>query len=132
MVRLLYIALFLHFAAAATAQSSVFSAGKWYKVAVDRDGVYRITRDQFSKMGFNPASVDPRKIKIYGLPGGMLRQENSVERLSDPVELAILVTGESDGIFNSGDYILFYAQGAHRSEFIAEKNIFFIDRKSVV
>ena len=128
MVRLLYIALFLHFAAAATAQSSVLSAGKWYKVAVDRDGVYRITRDQFSKMGFNPASVDPRKIKIYGLPGGMLPQENSVDRPSDPVELAILVTGESDGIFNSGDYILFYGQGAHRSEFIAEKNIFFIEQ----
>lgn len=128
MVRLLYIAILLHYAAAATAQSSVLSVGKWYKLAVDRDGVYRITRDQFSKMGFNPASVDPRKIKIYGLPGGMLRQENSIERPSDPIELSILVTGESDGVFNSGDYILFYAEGPHRSEFIAEKNVFFIEQ----
>ncbi len=128
LARLLYIAIFLHSAAPAVAQSSVFSAGKWYKIAVDHDGVYRITRDQFRQMGFDPGSIDPRKIRIYGLPGGMLPQENAIQRPSDPVELAILVTGESDGVFNSGDHILFYAQGPNRSEFIAEKNVFYIEQ----
>lgn len=128
LARLLYIALFLPVATAAVAQSSVLSAGKWYKVAIGHDGVFRITRDQFRSMGFDPASTDPRKIKIYGLTGGMLQQENSIQRPSDPVELAILVAGESDGVFNSGDYVLFYGQGPHRSEFNASKNIFYLEQ----
>ncbi|HEY3401940.1 MAG TPA: type IX secretion system sortase PorU [Ohtaekwangia sp.] len=99
------------------AQSSVLATGNWYKVAVSKDGVYKITFDQLKKMGFDPASIDPRKIKIYGNEGGMLPQANADARPTDLVENAILVKGEADGIFNSGDYILWYAEGSDLSYF---------------
>lgn len=74
-------------------------------------------------MGF-PSNTDPRNIKIYGNEGGMLPQANSIARPVDLIENAIHVQGESDGAFNSGDYILFYAQGPDKTYFDDEKEIF--------
>lgn len=106
------------------AQSSVLQSGKWYKVAVDKNGVYKIDHSLFKKMGFNPSKTDPRNIKIFGNEGGMLPQSNSAARPTDLTELAIHVQGEGDGTFNSGDYILFYAQGPDKFYFDENKAIF--------
>ncbi|HEU5290741.1 MAG TPA: hypothetical protein VFU05_08880, partial [Cyclobacteriaceae bacterium] len=105
-------------------QSSVLQSGIWYKVAVEKNGVYKIDQSLFKKMGFDPSKTDPRNIKIYGNPGGMLPQANSSPRPSDLIENAIYVEGESDGAFNAGDYILFYAQGPDKIFFNQAKGIF--------
>jgi Peptidase family C25 len=102
---------------------SVLATGKWYKVAVQKDGVYKISYKTFRKMGFDVSKTDPRKIKIYGNEGGMLPQPNQAQRPEDLVENAILVTGEADGKFNSNDFILFYAQGADKYSFKQSKGI---------
>lgn len=109
-------------------QSSVLQSGNWYKVAIEKNGVYKIDRALFKKMGFDPSQVNPQKIKIYGNEGGMLPQPNSASRPHDLTELAIYVQGESDGAFNSADYILFYAQGPDKSSFNEEKEIFFYEK----
>ena len=92
------------------AQSSVLQSGPWYKVAVEKRGIYKINYDQFKKMGFDPGS-DPRKIRIYGNAGGMLPQRNSEARPDDLSENSIFVSGEDDGVFDKDDYILFFAEG---------------------
>lgn len=79
-------------------------------------------------MGFDPSKTDPRKIKVYGNGAGMLPQPNNVARVSDLAENAIYVQGESDGVFNSGDYILFYAQGPDKSFLNQTKGIFFYEK----
>lgn len=93
---------------------SLLRSGTWYKVAVSQPGVYKIDYSTFRKMGFDPAKTDPRKIRIAGNKGGMLPQPNSTPRPAGLTELAIFVNGENDDVFNSSDYILFYAQGADR------------------
>ena len=105
-------------------QSSVLRTGSWYKVAVANQGVYKITYDQLKKMGFDAGSIDPRKIRLYGQRGGMLPQPNATTRPYDLIEHAIFVAGEADGAFNSGDYILFYAQGPDRVAFDVTRSIF--------
>jgi hypothetical protein len=100
----------------------VLETGSWYKMAVPARGVYRISYDQFRKMGF-PASADPRNIRIYGNPGGMLPQPNATPRPNDLVETSIVVQGEADGVFQSGDYILFYAEGPALERFDATRRI---------
>lgn len=112
----------------AEGQSSVLQTGKWYKVAIEKNGVYKIDQGLFKKMGFDASKIDPRKIKIYGNPGGMLPQANSSSRPSDLTENAIHVQGESDGVFNSADYILFYAQGPDKSYFNIPKGIFYYEK----
>jgi hypothetical protein len=106
-----------------TAQS-VLSSGTWHKLSVDKPGVYKISRDLFKKMGFNPTSTDPRKIHIYGNPGGMLPQENDLARPNDLQELAIRIEGEADGKFDKDDFILFYGEGPDHILFDATKDIF--------
>lgn len=74
-------------------------------------------------MGFDLSKTDPRKIRIFGNEGGMLPQANQTPRPEDLVENSIFVSGEADGVFNSDDYILFYAQGADKYSFKQSKGI---------
>jgi len=74
-------------------------------------------------MGFDQAS-DPRKIRIYGYGGGMLSQRNSDARPVDLVENSLFVSGESDGVFDKDDYILFFAEGADNVRYDQKKKIF--------
>ena len=50
------------------------ASNSWFKLGVEKRGVYKVSYDDFKKMGFDPATVDPRQIAIYGNPGGMLPQ----------------------------------------------------------
>ena len=116
---------------AAAQNSSVLAQGNWVKMSFDAPGVYKIDRSALSEMGFDPLEINPRNIAIYGNGGGMLPQSNSAPRISDLLENAIFVQGESDGIFNSGDYILFYVDDPHRlvydptsRTFRVEKNLY--------
>lgn len=102
---------------------SVLATGTWYKVAVEKHGVYKISSKTFKKMGFDLSKTDPRKIRIYGNGGGMLPQSNQATRPEDLIENAIFVSGEADGKFNSEDYILFYGQGADHYFFNQSKGI---------
>ena len=104
-------------------QSSVLHAGNWYKVAVEERGVYRITYDDFRKMGFD-AQIDPRKIQVFGNVGGMLPQSNNASRPADLTENAIVVSGEDDGSFDRGDYILFFGEGPDRIKYNVQREIF--------
>lgn len=108
----------------AQAQSSVLTSGKWYKMSVEKDGVYKIDRSLFQKMGFSTSNSDPRRIKIYTQDSGMLPQPNNEPRINDLVEISLFVQGESDGVFNQQDYILFYAQGPDKVSYDQSRNIF--------
>ncbi|HYC86566.1 MAG TPA: type IX secretion system sortase PorU [Chryseosolibacter sp.] len=103
---------------------SVLSTGSWYKLGVKEEGVYKINIDLLKKLGINPSTIDPKKIRMFGNMGGMLPQSNSDARPSDLQEIAIVVSGEQDGRFDKGDYILFFASGPTRATFDPVRNIF--------
>ena len=92
------------------ASNSVLSTGNWIKVRVSESGIYKITYSELSQMGFD-VSVNPKNIAVYGNGGGLLPEQNDLFRHDDLVENPIQVVGENDNSFNSGDYLLFYAQG---------------------
>ncbi|MBC7495006.1 MAG: peptidase C25, partial [Flavobacterium sp.] len=94
-----------------TISSSVLSTGKWNRFYVEKSGVYKITKSFLDQIGFNVNGVDPKKIKIYGNGGQMLPLNNAVFYPADLTENAVQIIGESDGVFNNDDYILFYAEG---------------------
>ena len=90
--------------------NSVLASGDWFRFYVEKSGVYKISKDFLKSLGFN-VNVDPRKIKIYGNGGRMLPLLNSTNYPNDLAENAIQFIGESDGVFNDNDFILFYAEG---------------------
>jgi hypothetical protein len=94
----------------AFAQNSVLATGVWYKIGVTQTGVQVITRQFLKDAGLNVDAIDPRTIKIYGIGAGKLPQKNSAFRYDDLPENAIVVEGESDGVFNDQDRILFYGK----------------------
>jgi len=110
---------------ACIAQStSILSQGTWYKFSVTEDGVVRINHSLLRATGINPDQIDPRNIKIYTSHYGMLPQANAEPRKNHLTEIAISVSGEGDGQFNSNDFILFFAKGPDTYKFNAQKQVF--------
>lgn len=85
--------------------------GDWFRFDVAQTGVYRLTRAWFADAGIDPASVDPRSIRIFG-SGGRERPASLAATRPDPLqEIPIEVVGGEDGSFDAQDYVQFYGQG---------------------
>ena len=112
--------------------TSVLSEGDWYKIAVLNDGVHKIDYAFLSEIGLDIDGLNPTQLAIYGnAHNGMLTQRNDAERPDDLAENAIFVSGESDGNFDVGDYLLFYGKSSdHLSydpatdNFLFERNVY--------
>lgn len=104
--------------------ASVLNSGNWYKFSVTQDAVVKIDYALLRSTGINPDQLDPRNIKIYTGQHGMLPQPNDKPRKSNLTEIAIQIIGESDGRFNSNDYILFFAQGSDTYQYNLQKQAF--------
>ncbi|KPE52990.1 type IX secretion system sortase PorU [Chryseobacterium indologenes] len=85
--------------------------GGFYKIKVDRSGIFKITAQFLRDNGISPSSVNPKNFRIYGNGGIMLPEFNRDTKYSALQENAIQVVGEEDNVWNEGDYALFYAQG---------------------
>ncbi len=98
----------------ATIEHSVLSSGNWYKFALNTDGIYRLSYQDLKNLGMNVSNLNPKNLRIFGHPGGLLPTENSSKRTIDLQELAIQVIGQSDGSFDENDFILFYGQSPNQ------------------
>lgn len=99
------------------AQNSVLRTGTWYKIAIEKDGIYKITYQDLINMGFDVENIDPTKIQIYGNTNGVLPEANNIDVPTALTQNAIYVFGEEDGQFNESDYIAFYAKGIGKWEY---------------
>jgi hypothetical protein len=100
-------------------KESALKDGDIYKFAVKETGVHRLDY-AFLKNELkitNLDQIDPRTIKVFGNGGGMLPEANSISRPDDLVENNVLISGEEDGRFDAGDFILFYAVGPDKWQF---------------
>ena len=74
----------------------VWAQGVILRIPVTQEGVYRVTYNDIGyygqPYGVDPKQIDPRQIYLYNRDR----------------DVAIHVSGEEDGQFNSGDYIEFY------------------------
>ncbi|GAB7088324.1 type IX secretion system sortase PorU [Marinifilum fragile] len=109
------------------ASNSVLSSGNWVKISVDTTAIHKITYQQLIDMGIS----NPANVRIYGYGGGMLPKMNS-ELIKDDLPLVpIYFNTGSDGAFNDGDFLLFYAKGPRnwrydedKSEFVHENHLY--------
>lgn len=103
--------------------------GSWYKIAVAADGVYKIDKTFLTNLGIDVATLNPQDINIYGNADGRLPEANATPRTDDLALNSIYIEGESDGVFDDEDYILFYGWGPDRwyangTDFNQDKNIY--------
>ena len=114
----------------ASISNSVLSSGNWFRFYIEKSGVYKLSKNFLQQIGLDISTTDPRKIKIYGNGGRMLPLLNSTYYPDDLVENAIQVLGESDGVFNNEDYVLFYAEGVDTLNEESQTNVNLYDTKS--
>jgi hypothetical protein len=88
--------------------------GTWYKIAIEKDGIYKIDKSFLESCGITTNGLNPSHIHIFGNGEGLLPESNAIPRLDDLVENAIYMKGDADGKFDDGDYLLFYGWGPHR------------------
>ncbi|SHG25510.1 Peptidase family C25 [Flavobacterium fluvii] len=110
--------------------NSVLASGDWYQFYVEKSGVYKISKSFLQQLGLDLNSVNPKKIKLYGNGGRMLPLSNSIYYPTDLTENTIEIVGESDGVFNNEDYILFYAEGVDTWNQESQTNVNLYDTKS--
>jgi hypothetical protein len=90
--------------------ASKLSAGKWFRIAVLSDGIYRIDYSKLKQLGLE----NPSNPCIYGNNVGQLSFYNDAPKPDDLKEMSLFLSTGSDGIFNEGDYLLFFAKGTGR------------------
>lgn len=105
-------------------------SGLWYKIAVNKDGIYKIDKNFLESCGISTNGLNPAHIHIYGNGEGVLPELNSSPRIDDLAKNALFIQGEADGSFDANDFILFYGHGPHRwqangtVEFDRKQNIY--------
>ncbi|MEC9209320.1 MAG: type IX secretion system sortase PorU [Bacteroidota bacterium] len=105
--------------------NSVLSTGNWYKITTNKNGIYKLDYSDFQTLGVSVSSLQTSAIKLYGNGGGMLPKLNSDFRYTDLTENAIKVyDSNNNGVFENGDYILFYGMSANVWNFNENTNLF--------
>ncbi|HJX72067.1 MAG TPA: type IX secretion system sortase PorU, partial [Bacteroidales bacterium] len=99
---------------------SVLSTGEWFKISIQKSGVYKLTYNDLAELGIS----NPENVRIYGNGGKILPLMNNESRPDDLTENAIYMEKGADGTFNTGDYILFYGQGVVTWEFDQTQQLF--------
>jgi Peptidase family C25 len=88
-------------------QVSPLASGTWYKIRIPSTGIYKLSYQQISGMGI----TNPSKVRIFGYGGAELPENSLLGNQDDLLPVQIYMNKGSDGLFNAGDYILFYGIG---------------------
>lgn len=87
--------------------SSRLVQGNWIKLRISETGIYKLTYNDLLQMGLK----HPEKAKIYGYGGWKLNQVLKTDQTDDLPQVAVWRETGNDGVFNNGDFILFYGRG---------------------
>ena len=93
------------------ASESVLNSGKWVKIQVAEDGIYKLTAADLKKMGFS--NLD--KVAVYGYGGWPLDEDFSTTYIDDVPEV---------DVWRSADYLLFYGKGPRKWEYSSSDKSF--------
>ncbi len=100
------------------ASSSVLVSGDWFRFKISKDGLYKITGEQFTNLNIDVNSINLNTVKVFAHGGGMLPEVIEDERTDDLKEIALeIVDGDNNGILNTNDFIRFYAEGPSHWEY---------------
>lgn len=100
--------------------NSILSSGSWYKIAVEEDGIHKLTFSQLKEIGMST----PENIRLYGFGAKLLPESFSKGHIDDLNPIPIHMYMGDDNTFGPGDFILFYAEGPVGWEYERKDKIF--------
>lgn len=102
-------------------ETSVLSSGKFYKIAIPNEGIYKIDGNYLaSELGIDLNTINTSELQLYGNVGGRLPQNTSANQPDDLSEIPLKIVDGGDGKLSSDEYFLFYAEGANKWYFETE------------
>ena len=93
-----------------SAETSLLSTGKWYKISVPKEGLYKIDKAFLNNNGISTNNVNFQHLRIFGHGGTILGETVDTNQMDDLVENAIFYSSSNTQMSNS-DYVLFYSPG---------------------
>lgn len=102
------------------ATESLLKNGDWYKIKIEKTGIYKLTYEQLKEIGLK----NPENVRIYGYGGKQLPLMNNAFNHDDMVENPIFMDKGDDNVFNAGDYILFFSLGIRTWRFSKADDMF--------
>jgi hypothetical protein len=90
-------------------KSSVLANGKWFRIAITKEGIYRIDYSRLKQLGLD----NPSYPTIYTNNSGQLSYYNDGTAPDDLKQIAVWISGNGSKLAD-GDFLLFYAKGTGR------------------
>ncbi|WP_099463761.1 type IX secretion system sortase PorU [Parabacteroides provencensis] len=91
--------------------SSVLSQGKWVKIKIKENGMYKLSFSDLKNMGFS----DPSKVSVHGYGGWIMDEDFRKPYLDDLPTVPV---------YKGTDYLLFYGKGVRKWEYDSENGTF--------
>ena len=85
------------------------SEGTVLRLSIPNSGMYRIDRAWMIDAGFDPDTIDPRNVHVFGNGGTLLPMDNSKDRPLGLRTVAADFAGSEDGSWDDGDELIFGA-----------------------
>ena len=85
-------------------QQSVLNTGKWVKIQVADNGIYKLTQSDIQSMGFSNIA----NVAVYGYGGWPLDEDFSTDYIDDLPEVSV---------WRGDNYLLFYGKGPRKWEY---------------
>ena len=108
-------------ASASVDDPSVLASGSWWRVGVKVSGIYRLNSSNLPQLLGH--SFD--SIAVYGGDGLQLSENNAVTPIDGLQRVPIWVSdANGNGLFDQGDYLLFYGEGVETWRYSVEDQRF--------
>lgn len=103
-------------------RKSVLSEGKWVKIAITEDGMYRLTRTALKKMGF----TNPDNIRLYGHGGYCLSEYSNPDNEYDDLQEVPLYKADANTWLFWGNGLVYWQNNKRVFNPYATKACYFL------
>ena len=100
---------------------SKLSTGKWIKIGITQNGIYKIDASWLDKNKIDRASLNPKQVSLYSTNAGTLPQDLKISRPQDLEEIPIYFEGEQDKKWDASDFFIFWGNSPHKIIFDFQK-----------
>lgn len=100
---------------------SKLSTGKWIKIGITQNGIYKIDAGWLDKNKIDRASLNPKQVSLYSTASGTLPQDLKVSRPQDLEGIPIYFEGEQDNKWDASDFFIFWGNSPHKIIFDFQK-----------
>jgi len=100
---------------------SKLSTGKWIKIGITQNGIYKIDASWLDKNKIDRGSLNPKQVSLYSTASGTLPEDLKTSRPQDLEEIPIYFEGEQDNKWDASDFFIFWGNSPHKIIFDFQK-----------